>query len=1196
MPTISNISHTDVTICGGSDGTITITASGVNPLSYSINGGTTYVQNGGTFTGLSQGNYPIAVMDNNGCIANGPTISISNGSAPPAPTAGNNQIFCQGVTAANLAATAVFGGTLTWYNDPGLTNIVGTGTTFNPNSYLTVGINNFYVTETVSGCESPSSTVTITVNSLPNISVSSNSPVCGNETLSLNATGGTTYQWSGPSGFTSNNQNPTITNPNGTNAGTYYVTVTDGNGCLSIGQTTVIVNSVPELTVTSNSPLCSGQDIHLTSSNAVSWSWNGPNSWTSNVQNPTLPNAQTAQSGTYSVTITDSNGCMNSGSVNVTVNETPTVNAGSDQTILYGTSTSLSGLGSGGSGNYSYNWQPSDSLVNATVQNPTTVNLEATTTFVLMVTDNTTGCKGYDTTIVTVQGGPLSVVVNVNDHTICSGETIQLQATASGGSGSYTYNWSSNPAGFTSNLANPTDNPTQTTTYYVTVDDGFNSVSGSVQVVVNPLPNVTANATSTAICEGSQVTLNGGGAMNYVWDNGVTNGTPFTPLSTTTYTVTGTDANGCSNTAQVSVTVNPLPIVTANATMTTVCLGSAVTLFGTGSATNYVWDNGATDNVPLNISTTTTYTVTGTDANGCTSTDQITIYVNPTYLYTETQTICNGSGYTWHGNTYTTSGTYYDSLTTHNGCDSVYVLNLSISQSYLFTENFTICQGQQYSWHGNVYGTAGAYYDSLLTAGGCDSVYVLNLTVNPSYIFNEVQTICDGSSIVWHGQALSTAGTYYDSLTTSLGCDSIFALQLYVNPTYTTNLSYTICEGSTYTWYNQTLNASGTYYHTLTSMSGCDSTLVLTLTVQPLPTVNIQASQQAICDGGSVVLTATGADSYVWSTNESTTSITVSPNTTTIYSVTGTTNGCGDTAMITITVNPLPQITITSSTTNLCPGSTTTLTAQGGQTYLWSNSSTTNPITVSPTITTTYSVTGTDANSCSSVATVTITTLPTYNLSQTASICQGDVYAWNGNNYASSGTYTLNLTTQQGCDSTLSLQLTVHPKPSVTINAIDTTLIIGNSITLNADGADTYQWNPTTALSCSDCATPVASPEATISYCVIGSNVFNCTDTSCIMIHVDSECGELFIPLAFSPNGDSKNDVWKVQGRCVKDFEVKVFDRWGEMVYESINQNEGWDGNFRGKAVDSDVYVYILNLTMRDGETKTLKGDITLLR
>ncbi len=260
---------------------------------------------------------------------------------------------------------------------------------------------------------------------------------------------------------------------------------------------------------------------------------------------------------------------------------------------------------------------------------------------------------------------------------------------------------------------------------------------------------------------------------------------------------------------------------------------------------------------------------------------------------------------------------------------------MNISQSYLFTENFTICEGQQYSWHGNLYSTGGTYYDSLLTNGGCDSVFVLNLTVNPSYIFNEVQTICDGSSIVWHGQTLTAAGIYYDSLTTTLGCDSIYVLQLNVNPTYTTNISHTICEGETYTWYNQTLNASGTYYHTLTSISGCDSTLVLTLTVQPLPTVNIQASQLATCEGGSVVLTATGADSYLWSTNENTTSITVNPSTTTIYSVTGTTNGCSDTAMITITVNPLPQITITSSTTSICPGSTATLTANGGQTYTY---------------------------------------------------------------------------------------------------------------------------------------------------------------------------------------------------------------------------------------------------------------------
>jgi gliding motility-associated-like protein len=88
----------------------------------------------------------------------------------------------------------------------------------------------------------------------------------------------------------------------------------------------------------------------------------------------------------------------------------------------------------------------------------------------------------------------------------------------------------------------------------------------------------------------------------------------------------------------------------------------------------------------------------------------------------------------------------------------------------------------------------------------------------------------------------------------------------------------------------------------------------------------------------------------------------------------------------------------------------------------------------------------------------------------------------------------------------------------------------------------------------------------------------------------------LFIPLAFSPNGDGKNDVWKVQGRCIKEFELMIFDRWGEKVFDTTDKTNAWDGTYRGKSLDTDVYVYILNITMRDGETKTLKGDITLLR
>ncbi len=614
-------------------GTLTYNWSGPNSFSSTLQNPT--ISNASV---ASSGTYYVTITDELNCTAVASVVVTVN-ALPNVTVSASPSTICSGSSSTLTASGAT---SYSWSGG------LGTG---NPKVVSPTTTTSYTVTGTdANGCSNTAS-VTVTVNALPNITVSSNSPVCGNDIITLNATGGVAYTWTGPNGFTSIEQNPTITNANGSNAGTYYVTVTDGNNCTATGQTEVVVHSIPELTVTSNSPLCTGQDLQLTSSNAVSWQWSGPNGWTSNVQNPVITNAQTSHSGTYSVTITDANGCTNNSSVNVTVNETPLVNAGVDQTIPYGTSTTLTGSASGGSGNYSFNWTPEDSLINATVQNPTTVNLENTTTFVLMVTDVVSGCKGYDTVVVYVQGGPLHVVVSVNDNEICSGESIQLQATASGGSGNYTYNWSSNPSGFTSNISNPTDNPVQSTIYYVTVSDGNTSTIGSVQVTVHSLPVVEAHATSTEICEGSQVTLYGSGANSYVWNNGVTNNVPFVPTTTQTYTVTGTDANGCTATDQITITVHSLPVVEAHATSTEICEGSQVTLYGSG-ANSYVWNNGVTNNVPFVPTTTQTYTVTGTDANGCTATDQITITVNQKYVFAETHTICDGSSYTWHGNTY----------------------------------------------------------------------------------------------------------------------------------------------------------------------------------------------------------------------------------------------------------------------------------------------------------------------------------------------------------------------------------------------------------------------------------------------------------------------------------------------------------------------------------------------------------------
>ena len=133
------------------------------------------------------------------------------------------------------------------------------------------------------------------------------------------------------------------------------------------------------------------------------------------------------------------------------------------------------------------------------------------------------------------------------------------------------------------------------------------------------------------------------GASSYSWDNGITNNTPFSPSITTTYTVTGTDGNGCDNTDQLTVTVNTLPTVDAGSDQT-VCAGTAVILAGSG-ASSYAWDNGITDNTSFTPSTTTTYTVTGTDGNGCENTDQVTVTVNalPTVDAGSDQTVCAGT-------------------------------------------------------------------------------------------------------------------------------------------------------------------------------------------------------------------------------------------------------------------------------------------------------------------------------------------------------------------------------------------------------------------------------------------------------------------------------------------------------------------------------------------------------------------------
>jgi Secretion system C-terminal sorting domain len=266
------------------------------------------------------------------------------------------------------------------------------------------------------------------------------------------------------------------------------------------------------------------------------------------------------------------------------------------------------------SGGDTYSWDNGGS--GSSIQ----VNPGSTSDFTVIGT-NTAGCS--DTAIVSITVNPLP---NINitapqlSSNECEGSLDTLQA-----SGASSYLWDGGISGSSLIITHAFG----VTSWTVTGTDG-NGCSSSETITINNVntaPTVTANATSNSICAGDNVTLTGGGANSYTWDNTVLDGIPFSPSGTATYTVTGTDAFGCSNTAQTTVTVNALPNVTANASGDSLCTGDLLTLTG-GGASTYTWDNSVTNGTPFVPSGTQTYTVTGTDNNNCTNTASVTVVVS----------------------------------------------------------------------------------------------------------------------------------------------------------------------------------------------------------------------------------------------------------------------------------------------------------------------------------------------------------------------------------------------------------------------------------------------------------------------------------------------------------------------------------------------------------------------------------------
>lgn len=564
--------------------------------------------------------------------------------------------------------------------------------------------------------------------------------------------------------------------------------------------------------------------------------------------------------------------------------------------------------------------------------------------------------------------------------TVCAGKSATL--TASGGGTSYT--WS--PAGGNASVA--IVSPTVNTTYALissmpgcTV--GAVSAITTVTVLTNTV-SITATASSSLVCAGSSVTLSASGASSYSWSNGATTSSvSVSPSVTSTYSVSNTNSLGCAAIKTLVVNVNPNPIVTAFSTSSMTCVGAANNLIASGAST-YSWSNGGSSAIiTVSPQVTTVYSVTGTDAQGCSSTTTINAVVGPPVTIATTNTaVCLGgtavltaSGavtYTWsNASTATTlsasplSTTVYSVSGTNSiGCVSSGSITVSISPNptvSVVSSTNAICVGA----------TATLMASGAATYTWSNGLNGATTTVSP--LVNTIYTVV----------GTSAAGCNGANNTSSI------SLTVKANPTVTAiSSSSLLCSGltltlsasgaNTYSWNfgaggstaTVTAAGNGAYSVVGTNTQLCSSTATLNVGILPSPSITIASSATNICFGGTVSLLANGAQTYTWNTGSTVNVIYVAPISNTSYTVSGTgANACTDTKTVDIVVNAYPLLILTSSSSLICAGEPVSLTANGALTYSWSNAMSGSVITVSPALTTTYTVVGSN-NGCNTTFTI----------------------------------------------------------------------------------------------------------------------------------------------------------------------------------------------------------------------------------
>jgi hypothetical protein len=1126
----ANALDSNVSCNGGIDGGATASATGgTTPYSYSWNNGATTA----SVTGISAGTYSVTITDANGCtdsasvVVTEPTVLVS-------ATVVDSNVSCNGFADGGATASATGGTspyTYAWSNSAATASITG------------VIAGNYFVTVTdANGCTSiDTATVTEPTQLLVGTTGATNIGCFGDSTGSVTAQagGGTTpfsYAWS-------NGQ--TTAAISGLPAGTYTVTVTDNNGCTATASATLTQPSeITKSTVNVNNPTCFGgsdaSGLVLTTGGTTPYTYLWSNGSTASSINGVM-------AGTYTVTVTDANACTSIDSITFT-DPLPLITS----TVVDST-VSCNGLSDGGitastingALPYSYSWN--NGMTGASITGIPAGTYSVTVTDVNGCTDSTS--------VVVTEPLVLTSAVSVDSTVSCNGLSDGgATVGVTGGTMPYTYNWSNSAT--TASITGVTAG-----TYSVTVTDANGCSDSSSVTITEPAILVSAaavdsNVSCNGLADGGATVGAIGGTMpySYAWSNSATTAS-ISGVVAGTYSVTVTDVNGCSDSSSVTITEPVVLVATSVLDSNLSCNGFAdggATASATGGTGMYMysWSNGATTSSITGV-VAGTYSVTITDANGCTD-SALVIVTEPTALVAavnvDNNVSCNSLsdgaltasanggtmpyGYSWSNGSTTASatglaaGSYSVTITDGNGCTAsitgVITEPAALVATTVLDSNVSCNGGADGSATASAMGGTMPY--SYSWSNGDTTAATVTMAGTYSVTITDANGCTDSSSIVIAEPTLLVSSTVADSNVSCNGAMNGGATTSTVGGT----MPYS------YMWSNNATTASitgvmaGTYSVTVTDANGCSdsSSVVITEPMALIATLSVDStiSCNGFSDGGATV-TATGGTGmymYSWSNGATTASITgVMAGT---YSVTVTdANGCTDSSSIAITE---PGVLVASAVIDnnvSCNGGadgSATASATGGTmpyTYSWSNMATTaNAAGLLPG---TYTVTITDANGCSDSASVTITepTALTSSVALNSNVtCNGGMdgsatvsamggtmpysYAWsNGDLTATTitiaGTHTVTVTDANGCTSVSSITITQPTLIVALIPNVSNNLCFGDangSLEAVATGGVpgySYAWSDGQT-------TPIATGLAAGTYTVTVTDMSGCTMTT----------------------------------------------------------------------------------------------------